>query len=73
MTGTGRYPLVSLLLLIYPLVGLISKISNSIINYHQLALSVQSLSRVRLFATPWSLCDPMEYTVHGILWARILE
>ena len=20
-----------------------------------------------------TLCDPMNYTVHGILWARILE
>ena len=24
----------------------------------------------QLFST---LCDPMDYTVHGILWARILE
>ena len=30
----------------------------------------KSLSRVRLFPT---LCDPMDYTAHGILQARILE
>ena len=59
MTGTGRYPPVSLLLLIYPLVGLISKISNSIINYHQLALSVQPLSQCP------TLCDPMDCSKPG--------
>ena len=35
---------------------------------------VKSLSRVQLFATPWpTLWDPMDYTVHGILQARVLE
>lgn len=37
----------------------------------------KSLSCVQLFATPWTiqatLCVPMDYTVHGILQARILE
>ena len=33
----------------------------------------KSLSRVQLFVTPWTVCDPMDYTVHGILQARILE
>ena len=32
------------------------------------------LSLVQTFAQSWpTLCDPMDYTVHGILQARILE
>ena len=40
-------------------------------------VKVKSLSRVRLFATPWT-CDPVDCSppgssVHGILQARVLE
>ena len=31
------------------------------------------LSHVRLFATPWTVCIPPGSSVHGSLWARILE
>ena len=33
------------------------------------------LSEVKVKVTQWcpTLCDPMDYTVHGILQARILE
>ena len=34
---------------------------------------VKSLSRVQLFATPWTVCSPPDSSVHGILQARILE
>ena len=30
-------------------------------------------SLVKVIQSCLTLCDPMEYTVHGILWARILE
>ena len=36
-------------------------------------VKVESLSRVRLFATPWTVCSPPGSSVHGILQARILE
>ena len=38
-----------------------------------LNLKVKSLSRVWLFATPWTDCSPPGSSVHGILQARILE
>ena len=31
------------------------------------------LSSVQLFANPWTLCQPTDFYVHGILQARILE
>ena len=34
---------------------------------------VQSLSRVRLFATTWTDCTPPVSSVHGIFQARILD
>ena len=34
---------------------------------------VKSLSRVWLFATPWTVCSLPGFSVHGILQARILE
>ena len=33
----------------------------------------KSLSHVRLFATPWTVCSLPGFSVHGILQARILE
>ena len=36
-------------------------------------VAVQLLSHARLFATPWTVCSPLGSSVHGILWARILE
>ena len=36
-------------------------------------VKVKSLSRVRLFATPWTVGSPPGSSVHGILQARILE
>ena len=33
----------------------------------------QLLSRVRLFVTPWTVCNLPGSSVHGILQARILE
>ena len=38
-----------------------------------LSVCVKSLSRVQLFATPWTVCSPSGSSVHGILQARILE
>ena len=35
-------------------------------------VKVKSLSRVRLFATPWT-DSPPGFSIHGILQARILE
>ena len=35
--------------------------------------AVKSLSRVRLFATPWTVCSLPGFSVHGVLQARILE
>ena len=32
-----------------------------------------SIVKVKVSQLCPTLCDPMEYTVHGILWARILE
>ena len=29
--------------------------------------------KVKIIQSCLTLCDPMDYTVHGILWARILE
>ena len=37
------------------------------------ATSAQSLSRVRLFATPWTLAHQIPLSVHGSFQARILE
>ena len=34
---------------------------------------VHSLSHVRLFATPWTICSTSGFSVHGDLQARILE
>ena len=34
---------------------------------------VQSLVKVKVTQSCPALCDPMDYTVHGILQARILE
>ena len=34
---------------------------------------VKSLRRVRLFATPWTVCSLPGFSLHGILQARILE
>ena len=31
------------------------------------------VSEVKVTQSCWTLCDPMDYTVHGILQARILE
>ena len=36
-------------------------------------ICAQSLSRVQLFATTWTVCSPAGSSVHGILQARTLE
>ena len=36
-------------------------------------VKVKSLSRVRLFATPWTACSPPGSSIHGIFQARVLE
>ena len=36
-------------------------------------VKVKSLSRVRLFRTPWTDCSLPGFSVHGILQARVLE
>ena len=41
----------------------------------QVYLQTYFMSKVKVKVTQWcpTLCDPMDYTVHGILQARILE
>ena len=51
---------------------------NSLHNNHlsELSLCAQlPIFKVKVKVTQlcWTLCDPMDYTVHGILQARILE
>ena len=36
-------------------------------------VKVKSLSRVRLLATPWTVCSPPASSIHGIFQARVLE
>ena len=36
-------------------------------------LSPQMKVKVKVVQSCPTLCDPMDYTVHGTLWARILE
>ena len=38
-----------------------------------ITVKVKLLSRVRLFATPWTVCSPPGSSILGILQARILE
>ena len=38
-----------------------------------IAFQIQSIDTVKVAHSCPTLCDPMDYTVHGILQARILE
>ena len=40
---------------------------------HRGACLLNSTVKVKVSQSCPTLCDPMDYTVHGILWARILE
>ena len=40
---------------------------------HARVLLKQKLQKVKVTQSCLTLCDPMDYTVHGILQARILE
>ena len=35
--------------------------------------NVYTCMKVKVAQSCLTLCDPMNYTIHGILWARILE
>ena len=41
--------------------------------YHAMLLTIITTVRVKVTQSCLSLCDPMDYTAHGILQARILE
>ena len=41
--------------------------------YTPRACVLSRLSRVWLFATPWTVCNPPDFSVHGILQPRILQ
>ena len=45
----------------------------SIIGYYKILTIVPSEKKVNIAQSHLTLCDPMHYTVHGILQARILE
>ena len=45
----------------------------SLSNAWKWKVKVKSLSRVRLLATPWTVCSPPGSSVHGIFQARVLE
>ena len=40
---------------------------------HITSMHAQSLSRVQLFTTPWTVCSPPGSSVHGPFQTRILE
>ena len=42
-------------------------------NTHKERKKVKSLSHVRLFANPWTVCSPPGSSIHGIFQARTLE
>ena len=44
-----------------------------ILVHDSVVVVVQSISRVHLFVTPWTVCSPLGSSVHGISQARILE
>ena len=55
----------------YNFYAIITKLFNYYIFCHFCSHTLKVIVKVtQLYPT---LCDPMDYTVHGILWAKILE
>ena len=51
----------------------LSQIAGETLKLLQLTLAVSYKAKVKVTKSCLTICDPMDYTVHGILQARILE